>query len=121
MTREKSQDQLEVLRRREPGEAPDPCRPALCALGDEPHAHCLCGLPMAAGATLCDLCRAEGLHRDLSVMPASRTEWDGVTFPSLRIHRPTDIPLDRYDALLGAILGPLPERNVLHFTTGEAA
>jgi hypothetical protein len=51
------------------------------------------------------------------VTPASRTEWDGVSYPSLRLHRPSDIPLDRYDRLLRAILGPLPERS----TAGEAA
>jgi len=99
----------------------DRCRPALCALGTQPHAHCACGLAMAVGATLCDLCRSEGLHRDLSVIPASRTEWDGRTYPSLRLHRPTDAPPDRYDALLRAILGPLPDRPATHSIAAEAA
>jgi hypothetical protein len=99
----------------------DRCRPALCALGTQPHAHCPCGLPMAAGATLCDLCRSEGLARDLSVIPVSRVEWDGLSYPSLRLHRPVDAPPARYDGLLRAILVPLPERNVRRATTGEAA
>jgi len=76
---------------------------------------------MAAGATLCDLCRSEGLQRDLSVVPASWVEWDGQTYPSLRLHRPADSPSDRYDALLRAILGPLPVRNATRATTEEAA
>src|SRR5215467_12267692 len=113
-------DTLQTPKGREYGDSPDRCRPALCALGTEPHAHCACGLPMAAGATVCDLCRSEGLHRDLSTVPASRTEWDGRTYPSLRLHRPTDGPSDRYDALLRAILGPLPERNA-PLSAGEAA
>jgi hypothetical protein len=72
---------------------------------------------MAAGATLCVTCRAEGLQPDPSAIPASRTEWDGVSYPSFRLHRPTEIPPDRYDALLRVILGPAPE----HSTAGEAA
>jgi hypothetical protein len=44
-----------------------------------------------------------------------------VTFPSLRLNRPTDVPFDRYDALLRAILGPLPARDTATPATGEAA
>ncbi len=76
---------------------------------------------MAVGTGLCDLCRSEGLQRNLSVRPASRVEWDGLSHPSLRLGRPTDVPPARYDGLLRAILGPLPERNVQHSTAGEAA
>ncbi len=104
-----------------PADRGDRCRPALCVLGATPHAHCVCGLPMAVGATLCDPCRSEGLQRNLSVRPASRVEWDGLSYPSLRLNRPTDVQPARYDRLLRAILGPLPERNVLHSTAGEAA
>ncbi len=76
---------------------------------------------MAVGATLCDLCRSEGLQRNLSVRPASRVEWDGLSYPSLRLNRPTDVPPERYDGLLRAILGPLPDRNAEPASAGEAA
>jgi hypothetical protein len=108
---------IENSQRSNLAELADRCRPALCALGTQPHAHCACGLAMAVGATLCDICRAEGLHRDLSAIPASRTEWDGMSYPSLRLHRPTDVQLDRYDRLLRAIFRPVPETT----TAGEAA
>ena len=100
-------------------ERPDPCRPTLCALGATPYAHCPCGLPMVVGTTLCDTCRSEGLQIDLSVTPASRTEWDGVSYPSIRLNRPADVPLDRYDALLHAIFVPVPVPQPA--TTGDAA
>jgi hypothetical protein len=102
-------------------ERSDPCRPTLCALGTEPHAHCPCGLPMAVGATLCDLCRAEGLQRDLSVQPAGRFEWDGVSFPSLRLNRPADVPHQRYIGLLQTIFDPAFEQETMPTTAGEAA
>ena len=85
----------------------DPCRPTLCALGAEPHAHCPCGLPMVVGARLCDLCRAEGL-RPRGLKAASYLEvWDGQSYPSLRLHRPTDAPRERYEAFLRVVLGPV--------------
>jgi len=99
----------------------DRCRPALCALGTEPHAHCACGLPMAVGATLCELCRSEGFRPGRLKAADHAEEWDGVRYPSLRLQRPTDGPTDRYDALLRAILGPLPDRPAKHSTVGEAA
>jgi len=106
----------------------DTCHPALCALGSEPHRHCPCGLPMAVGATLCDLCLAEGF-RPRKLKPADHLEeWDGVSYPSLRLNRPTDVPTDRYDVLLLAIFDPQPERIVLGparnaqpATSGQAA
>src|SRR5205807_4537606 len=94
------------------GDPPDRCRPTLCALGSEPHAHCPCGLPMAADATLCDLCRSEGLRPKYRKATGHLEEWDGVSYPSLRLNRPS-IPQERYEALLQAIVGPLPERIVL--------
>ena len=121
MSRKKSQVELDNQDPSLCDSPTDSCRPALCALGTKPHRHCTCGLPMAAGAMLCDLCRSEGLHRDLSAVPASRTEWDGRTYPSLRLRRPADGPPDRYDAMLRAILGPLPVQNAKHSTVGEAA
>jgi hypothetical protein len=106
----------------------DSCRPTLCALGGTPHAHCLCGLPMAVGATLCDSCVAEGLQPKYRKATGHLEAWDGVSYPSLRLNRPTDIPTERYHALLQMIVGPLPERIVLGpargaqpATAGEAA
>jgi hypothetical protein len=98
-------------------EQPDRCRPALCALGTEPHSHCPCGLPMPAGATLCDTCLAEGLQIDLNARPSSRVEWNGHRYPSLRLNRPSGMPPDHYRRLLAAILGPAGEPN----PTEEAA
>lgn len=61
---------------------------------------------MPVGATLCDLCRSEGFHpRPLTVADYA-VEWDGRRYPSLRRHRPTDIPTARYDDLLQAIFAP---------------
>ena len=108
--------------------APDSCDPALCALGNEPHRHCPCGLPMAVGATLCAACIEEGLQPK-GLKAASYLEaWDGRSYPSFRLNRPTDIPTDRYHDLLQMIVGPLPERIVLGparcaqpATAGEAA
>ena len=99
----------------------DRCRPALCSLGTEPHRHCICGLPIAVCAQLCDLCRSEGLQRNLSVRPASRVEWDGLSYPSLRLNRPTGVSPARYDDLLRSILGPVPNRKAEHSTSAEAA
>jgi hypothetical protein len=89
----------------------DGCRPTLCALGAAPHAHCTCGLAMPAGATLCDLCRAEGLQPKPLTSADHGIEWDGRRYPSRRLNRPLNIPARRYDDLLLAILGPLPDRN----------
>lgn len=84
----------------------DPCRPTLCALGTAPHAHCPCGLAMAATATLCDLCRSEGLLPLPLKLTDHEIEWDGHRYPSRRLHRPADIPPARYDDLLQAIFAP---------------
>jgi hypothetical protein len=96
----------------------DRCRPALCALGTEPHAHCPCGLPMAAGATLCDLCRAEDFRpRPLKAADYAE-EWDGIRYPALRRNRPTDVPHEKYAAFLAFVLGPIVRAEA---GAGEAA
>ena len=82
------------------------CDPALCALGTEPHAHCACGLPMAAGAALCDHCRSEGFNPKPLTVADYAERWDGQRYPSRRLHRPADIPAARYDDLLQAIFAP---------------
>jgi len=74
---------------------------------------CICGLPMAVGATLCDSCVAEGLQPKYRKATGHLETWDGVSYPSRRLNRPTDVPADRYRALLQAIVGPLPDRIVL--------
>lgn len=83
-----------------------PCNPTLCALGVVPHAHCVCGLAMPLGATLCDLCRSERLVLDEVVTDDHEDEWDGQRYPSRRVHRPADIPAARYHDLLQAIFAP---------------
>jgi len=73
---------------------------------------------MAAGAIRCDLCRSEDFRPGRLKAADHTEEWDGVRYPALRLNRPTDGPPDRYDRLLRAILGPLPDRPA---TTTEAA
>jgi hypothetical protein len=98
----------------------DRCRPVLCALGTQPHRHCVCGLPMATGATLCDLCLAEDF-RPRPLKPADHLEeWDGVRYPSLRRNRPTDVPNERYEAFLSFVLAPVLQAEAAS-TAGEAA
>ena len=94
----------------------DRCHPALCALGAEPHAHCVCGLPMAMGADRCDLCRSEEFEPRPLRVADHEIEWDGQRYPSLRLNRPADVPAARYDDLLRAILGPVTKP-----TTAEEA
>ena len=99
----------------------DPCRPTLCALGTDPHAHCPCGLPMPLGASLCDLCRSEGFDpRPLSAADHD-VEWDGQRYPSLRLNRPMEVPARRYDELLRAVLGPVAGRQAARAASEEAA
>ena len=83
----------------------DACRPTHCALGTKAHAHCVCGLPMAQGAALCDLCLAEGLQLDQVATPISRTRWDG-SYPSRRLRWPADVPAERYEDLIRLVLAP---------------
>ena len=99
----------------------DRCRPSLCALGTVPHAHCVCGLPMPLGSTLCEQCLAEGFNPRPLTVADYVVEWDGRRYPSLRLHRPTDVPPARYDDLLRSILGPVPDRKAEHSTAEEAA
>ena len=76
---------------------------------------------MATGATLCDLCREEDFQ-PRPLKPADHAEeWDGVSYPSLRLKRPKDVARERYQDLLRAILGPLPARNAQRPTPSEAA
>jgi hypothetical protein len=74
---------------------------------------------MAAGATLCDLCIAEDFRPRPLKAADHLEEWDGVSYPSLRLNRPTDIPRERYEALLQVVLGPVLRGE--EPTTGEAA
>src|SRR5690242_4261698 len=96
----------------DPTDRADSCRPILCDLRGTPHTHCACGLPMVIGATLCDSCVAEGLRPRYRKATGHLETWDGVSYPSLRLNRPS-IPLERYHDLLQMIVGPLPERIVL--------
>jgi hypothetical protein len=99
----------------------DPCRPAFCALGGTPHVHCPCGLPMAVGATRCDLCLAEDF-RPRPLRPTDHlVEWDGVSYPSLRRNRPVDVPHEQYIGLLQTILDPAFDAVAEPATAGEAA
>jgi hypothetical protein len=66
----------------------DTCDPTVCGLGGMLHAHCRCGLPMAAGDTRCRLCGLEG--RELYCRGRSR-----------RIGHPPD---EAYVALLITVL-----------------
>ena len=99
----------------------DVCRPALCALGRAPHAHCACGLPMPVGAALCDLCRSEGHVPTAIRMSDHEIEWDGQRYPSRRQNHPTDVPAERYDELLRDILGPVRGRQAALAASEEAA
>ena len=98
----------------------DRCRPTLCALGTEPHAHCVCGLPMPVGAPVCSLCRSEALVLDDVVTDDHEIAWDGQRYPSLRLNRPSDTPAAWYHDLLQTILAPgVHERR--RVSTEEAA
>ncbi len=97
------------------------CLPQHCALGTKPHAHCVCGLPMAMGAALCDCCLSEGLDLATVVADDPAEEWDGVRYPSRRAIRPSGIPVARYEDLLQAILGPTSNRRVRPSAAREAA
>ncbi len=110
------------IRAQDPGTTGnDLCRPTLCALGAEPHAHCACGLPMPLVAARCDLCRSEGFKPTRVRAADHNEEWDGRRHPSLRLHRPTNVPPARYDDLLRAILGPVRGRNAEVPTAPEEA
>ena len=100
-----------------PNRTTDTCNPTLCALGATPHAHCACGLPMAATAALCAQCRAEGFIPQPLKLSDHDDEWDGRRYPARRRNRPAGIPAARYDDLLLAILG----RRVQPPTAQEAA
>src|SRR5262249_26172587 len=99
----------------------DYCRPAHCALGAKPHRHCACGLAMPIGAKVCDDCRSEGFQPSPSKPTDQAEEWDGVSYPALRLNRPTDVPHEAYEALLRAILCPLPAGHPWRSTAEEAA
>ena len=85
----------------------DACNPQYCELGDEPHDHCACGLPMRPGQILCAICQREGA----SFTPGATTyiedeAWDGVSYPSRRAFRePRPFP-EAYEHLLLATLAP---------------
>ena len=109
-----------VVRKAPEAKAPsDRCNPALCALGTQPHTHCVCGLPMAAGASLCTLCVAEDFRPRPQRAADHAGEWDGVSYPSLRRNRPTGVPRERYEAFLAFVLGPA--RGAQPASAGEAA
>jgi hypothetical protein len=74
---------------------------------------------MAIVANLCDRCIAEDF-RPRQPKPADHAEeWDGVSYPSLRRNRSTDIPRECYEAFLRVVLGPA--RGAQPTTSGEAA
>jgi hypothetical protein len=78
---------------------------ALCELGEDPHDHCECGLPMAPGADRCPMCREEGLD-PIGRASGSDLHWDGKSYPSRRRRRLGNSDPDGYIALLSAIVRP---------------
>jgi hypothetical protein len=84
----------------------DFCRPFLCDLGTKPHMHCACGLPMPLRASMCTLCRAEGLKPMRLTYADSIDEWNGRSYPSRRQRRCGSPHPDSHLHLLIAILAP---------------
>jgi hypothetical protein len=83
-----------------------PCTPRRCDLGSIRHEHCVCGLPMTAGARCCRLCVQEGLDLDQIDLGNDAELWDGISRPSRRRRpRPGPNPLG-YVVLISAILDP---------------
>jgi hypothetical protein len=91
------------------GVASDGCDPTLCALASRPHGHCACGLPMAVGEMLCQLCRAECLDPIGRLTPRRRGDalvWDGHSRPSRRRCRVGAGEGLSYQRLIAAVLLP---------------
>lgn len=80
----------------------------LCVLGDRPHDHCICGMPMAPGADRCVLCDLEGLAPVIRRPPPDPATdgWDGRSYPSRRQHRLSAPISDGLIALLKAVFDP---------------
>jgi hypothetical protein len=80
----------------------------LCEMGNRPHAHCHCGLPMPPGGGQCALCQLEGLDPKVLRRPngAKSLRWDGRSYPSRRRRRIAAPDPDGLIALLTAILRP---------------
>lgn len=94
---------LAILRMREWLE----CHPSQCGLGDRPHEHCVCGLPMATSADRCQQCESEDLDpvsTNSSVDPDDPDRWDGRSRPSRRRQRRLCPDPDAYRRLLEAVL-----------------
>ena len=72
------------------------CLPGDCALADERHLHCACGLPMAVGARRCELCDREQVSPTLGQ-------------PSRRLNRSAS--MGRFDALIPIVAEILREEE----------
>jgi len=68
-----------------------------------PHAHCVCMLPMATGADMCELCKWEGLVP----LDIDQMIWDGKTYPSWRNNRRRSLHAEAYLALAEAMAKPI--------------
>jgi hypothetical protein len=84
------------------------CHPDKCELGEQPHGHCVCGLPMAVGADRCLQCDHEDLApvRVRSSAPSDADRWDGRSYPSRRRRRVANPDPDVYQRFLAVVLGP---------------
>jgi hypothetical protein len=86
---------------------------ALCEMGERPHDHCDCGLPMPLSARRCTLCRLEGLEPKVGRPTPDTTclRWDQRSYPSRRRRRLAAPDPDGLIALLVAILRPPTESS----------
>jgi hypothetical protein len=83
------------------------CDPRWCGLANHYHEHCICGLPMRSEATVCSLCKLEGIDPVPigAAPPLDGLAWDGFSYPSRRRHRRHLALPEPYEHLLEAVLG----------------